>query len=365
MFFGNYVPSLTQLGEFKVKRLHVAALTFAITLALAFPNSSLAQAPIVKIETVDAIASGLSRVFFGHVVARETVDLAFQVSGQIVESPLEEGSDVPKGGLVARLDLVPFELSLEEARANSDQASRTLERYRQLVGSAVSQTTVQDAQTQVELASVALRNAERALEQATLHAPFDALVASRLVPNFSTTSAGTPVIRLHDMSELRIEIEVPETLFQQAGRNPNVEIFAEFTGDPKQYPLEIREVNAETAAVGQTYSITLGMAPTEELSVWPGSSARVTATLATAKTRITVPASAVVIANDGATHVMVFTPTGGIEGQVTATSVEIAATEHGAIAIVSGLEIGQEVVVVGASSLTDGEKVRRFTSFGG
>jgi len=348
-----------------VNRIHLVVRTIAIATLLAFPSFSLAQTPIVKIEAVDVTGSGLSRVFFGHVVARETVDLAFQVSGQIVEFPLEEGADVASGSLVASLDLVPFELALEQAQVNSNQAQRTLDRYRQLEGSAVSPTAVQDAETQVELASVTLRNAERALNQARLVAPFDALVASRLVPNFSTITAGTPVVRLHDMSDLRIEIEVPETLFQQAGRNPNVDIYAEFTGDPTRYPLAIREVNAETTTVGQTYSITLGMAPTEGLTVWPGSSAKVTTKLATGVSRISVPASAVVIANDGSTHVMVFTPKGELEGQVTLTPVEIAATERGEVEIVSGLEVGQEIVTVGASSLTDGEDVRRFTGFGG
>lgn len=347
-----------------MKRLYVAVQMFAIAFTLAFPNVSNAQTPIVKIESVKTSGGGFQRTFFGNVVARETVDLAFQVQGQIVNFPLDEGADVPKGGLVASLDLVPFELSLEEARLNSDQAMRTLDRYRQLEGSAVSQTTVQDAETAVQLANVAMRNAERALEQATLHAPFDALVASRLVPNFSTTAAGTPVVRLHDMSDLRIEIEVPETLFQQAGRNPNVEVYAEFTGRTQQYPLEIREVNAETASVGQTYSITLGMAPRDDLIVWPGSSAKVTTILLADEARITVPASAIVIGNDGGTFVMVFTPTGKREGQVTMTAVEIAATEYGEIEIVTGLEVGQDIVTVGASTLADGQEVRRFTGFG-
>jgi len=347
-----------------MKRLYVAVRIAAIAFTLAFPNLSNAQTPIVKIEAVEASGGGFKRTFFGNVVARETVDLAFQVQGQIVDFPLDEGADVPKGGLVASLDLVPFELSLEEARLNRDQALRTLERYRRLEGSAVSQTAVQDAETDVKLANVAMRNAERALEQATLHAPFDALVASRLVPNFSTTGAGTPVVRLHDMSDLRIEIEVSETLFQQAGRNPNVEIYAEFTGHLNQYPLEIREVNAETASVGQTYSITLGMAPRDDLTVWPGSSAKVTAISLADEARITVPASAIVIGNDGGTSVMVFTPTGEREGHVTTTAVEIAATENGEIEIVTGLEVGQDIVTVGASTLTDGQDVRRFTGFG-
>ncbi|MEM9794652.1 MAG: efflux RND transporter periplasmic adaptor subunit, partial [Pseudomonadota bacterium] len=55
--------------------------------------------------TVDPTAGALVRQFFGLVVARQTVDLAFQVSGQIVEFPAIEGESIPKGGLIALLDL--------------------------------------------------------------------------------------------------------------------------------------------------------------------------------------------------------------------------------------------------------------------
>ncbi|OSP54405.1 efflux transporter periplasmic adaptor subunit [Pseudoruegeria sp. SK021] len=342
----------------------MAILAGVLALLTAIPQPGVAQTPIVKIEEAAANGSGLTRVFFGHVVARETVDLAFQVAGQIVEFPLEEGALVPAGALVAKLDQEPFELSVEEARARSQQEVRTLDRYRQLAGSAVSATTIQDTETEVALVQVALRNAERALGQATLNAPFDALVASRLVPNYSSIDAGTPVVRLHDMSDLRVEIDVPETLFQQAGRNPNVEIYADFPGNPNRYRLEMREFNAETAAVGQTYSITLGMAPPDDLTVLPGSSAKVTATLQTGTPRIEVPASAIVTGNDGTTYVMVFSPAGADQGQVTQTQVTIAATDRGTIEVVSGLEMGQEYVAVGAAALTDGADVRRFTGFG-
>lgn len=347
-----------------MKRQLVRMLALVLSAAAVLPQAAMAEAPIVKLETAKSTAGGLSRVFFGHVVARETVDLAFQVSGQIVEFPVEEGAIVPRTGLVARLDQEPFELSLEEARARSEQAVRTVGRYRQLQGSAVSQTAVQDAETDVELTRVALRNAERALDKATLFAPFDALVASRLVPNYSTINAGTPVVRLHDMSELRIEIDVPEVLFHQAGQKPDLEILAQFPASPRTYPVELREFNAETASVGQTYSITLGMFPPKDLTVLPGSSAKVTATLDTGDSRIEVPASAIVTGNDGATYLMIFTPTGGREGTVTRTPVEIRPTERGKVEVIAGLEAGQEYVVVGASTLTDGEDVRRFTGFG-
>ena len=78
------------------------------------------DAPFVKLAPVTAGASQLERVFFGKVVARATVDLAFQVSGQIVELSLDEGAAVSKGSALARMDLEPFELALEQAQLSPD-----------------------------------------------------------------------------------------------------------------------------------------------------------------------------------------------------------------------------------------------------
>ncbi|MEM1301190.1 MAG: efflux RND transporter periplasmic adaptor subunit, partial [Pseudomonadota bacterium] len=191
---------------------------------------------IAKVETGQA---GVARRFFGTVVARQTVDLAFQVSGQITQFPAQEGQVIPNGNLVAELDLEPFELQLEQAQLQFEQAERTFDRLERL-GSNVSNAQLQDAQTELALTRVAVRNAEVALENATLSAPFTALVAVRNVANFSTVNQGTPVVRLHDMSELRVEIDVPEVLFQQAGGDADIRLEAQFPTGPQTYPLEIR-----------------------------------------------------------------------------------------------------------------------------
>ncbi|MDO6733929.1 efflux RND transporter periplasmic adaptor subunit [Octadecabacter sp. 1_MG-2023] len=328
------------------------------------PLAAQADGPTVKIETASAGEEDERHVFFGQVVARQTVDLAFQVGGQIVEFPVEEGTFIAEGDLVAMMDQQPFELALAEASAQQTQAARTADRYQQLVGSAVAESNLLDAETQQELSAIALRNAERELDNATLHAPFDAIVAARLQPNFSTVAVGTPVVRLHDMSDVRIEIDVPEQLFQRAGRDAEVTVFAEFPAHEGQYPLEIKEFNAETAQIGQTYTITLGMEPQDGLSLLPGSSAKVTALLDTGVSHMEVPASAIVIENDNSTSVMVFTPTNDVDGTVVRTPVEIAPTNSGNVTVLSGLETGQEYVSIGAASLTDGDAVRRFTGFG-
>lgn len=344
----------------------IRPLVFSLALLAATGSGLSAQeaAPLVKLTEVTEPSELGDRRFFGRVAARETVDLAFQVGGQIVDFPIIEGEPLEKSGLVAALDVEPFQLALDRARTQEEQAQRTVVRLRRLQGSAVSEVAVQDAQTAFELAAIAVRDAERALGKARLLSPFDAVVAERKVANFSTVSAGTPVARLHDMSELRIEIDVPEVLFQRASRETEFSVWATFPASDKRYPVETREFKAETSAVGQTFRITLGMAPPEDITVLPGSSATVTARRHDLEALPILPASAILTGNDGATAVLVFEPTGAAEGAVRRVPVEITPDSRGRVRIASGLEIGQEVVASGGAHLADGATVRRFAGFG-
>ena len=337
------------------------ASVLAVALAACTAPVSAGDAPRpVKLITAEAPSTGVTRQFFGKVAARQTVDLAFQTAGQILRFPAIEGQIVPTGEVISQLDLERFELSLERARLQRDLMRRRAERLKELEGRAASPVSVEDAATEAGLADIALRNAEYALKHATLHAPFDALVARRYSARFATVNAGTPVVRVHDMSEIRIEIDVPEVLFQRAGRDPRVTVVARFPASEALFPVEVREFNAETSQIGQTYRVTLGMAPPEGLNVLPGSSVTILATLDLPRTSIVLPAAAVAVAADGATSVMVFSEVRGDEGVVAVRPVKLAVGSNGEFQVLEGLAVGEEFVAAGVHALRDGATVRRF-----
>jgi RND family efflux transporter MFP subunit len=318
----------------------------------------------VKLATVTAEADVLVRRFFGQVVARETVDLAFQVGGQILDLSIVEGTSVAKGDMIAALDLEQFELKRDQAQLQLEQAQRNFARQKTLGATRVAQSSIDDAETAAKAAEIALRNAEYALERATLVAPFDGLVASRLSENFATVAAGTPVVRLHDLSELRVEIEVPEILFRQAQDERHIAMNAILPGSDQMYPLEVREFNAETSTVGQTYTITLVMEPPAGQNLLPGASVTVLARRVNSDTVIYIPVTAIVTDAARATFVMVYTPNGADQGRVTRTAVTLRAESDGRFILVDGVAPGAEIVVAGAQMVRDGEAVRRFTGFG-
>jgi RND family efflux transporter MFP subunit len=341
-----------------------------VVLASGFVGSAAAQGASpqevirpVKLVEIEANSDGVERHFFGHVVARQTVDLAFQVGGQIAEFPAIEGAEIEQGDLIAELDLEPFLLRRDQSRVQLEQAERTLARFDQLSDLAVSQSTIDDARTQAELARIALRDAEYALEQATILAPFDGLVAVRNVANFSSVGVGTPVVRFHDMSELRIEIDVPEILFQQAGTDPDVTLSAKFPASEEVFPLQIREFDAQASSVGQTFRLTLGLPRPENLAILPGSSVEVTARLDSGVDALILPTSAIRLSNDGQAFAMVFHAAEDDEGTLEMRPIDITPTREGRFQVLSGLEAGDQVMLTGVTDVEDGQTVRRFNGF--
>lgn len=338
---------------------------FAILAAGALQTAPALAQDVLKPVKLLATAAGpvsIERQFFGQVSAKQTVDLAFQVPGQILNFPVVEGFIVPKGGLIAQLDLEQFELQLEQAKLQLEQAERTVERLKRLEGT-VSQVSIEDAETAAALAVISLRNAEYNLKHATLNAPFDALISSREVAAFTTVNSGTPIVRMHDMSELHIEVDVPEILFQRTDGNEDFTITASFPGKEGIYPLQVLEFDAEASTVGQTYRVTLLLPPPDGFEIFPGASATVTVAIETGGSQIELPATALVPNPSGELGIMAFSPAGADEGIVTWTAVDVEPTQFGTFRVTTGLEGGEEIVLTGGGGLESGQKVRRFSGF--
>ncbi|MBB5516045.1 RND family efflux transporter MFP subunit [Rubricella aquisinus] len=319
----------------------------------------------VSLMTLEAQGGALERQFFGKVAARQTVDLAFQVGGQIQRLDAPKGVYVEEGQLLAELDLEPFRRAVTRAELSLEQAERTVARLDTLADQNVgSRVQAEDAETQAALAEVQLREARDALRDATLRAPFDGLVANRLVANFNTVSPGQPILRLHDMSEVWIEIDIPERLFDLIEDPRAVGFTATLSDRNADIPVELREFTAETNGVGQTYTVSVALPDRADLNPIPGQSASVVVRVdQTLRPGFVVPASAVMFDADARPYVMVFSPTGADEGQVARVPVTLSSVDGTTLQIDGDLQAGQEIVLSGGHLLQDGQSVRRFLGF--
>ena len=179
--------------------------------------------------------------------------------------------------LIAQLDQTDYALQVRAAEAELTQARQHLQRQENLYRhNAVSASVLEAARTDAELAATQLESARQELAYTSLYAPFDALIARRLVENHTTLPPNAEVVRIQDISELRIRINVPEALMQHLDGEHGFNAEAEIATLPgERIALEYREHITEPDEVAQTYQVEFAPAQGEHLVALPGTTATV------------------------------------------------------------------------------------------
>ncbi len=166
----------------------------------------------------------------GAMQPTETVEVGTQVSGQISNIYVDFNDRVKKGELLAEIDptllqqeVRSAEASLARSQAELSQASRTLDRTKELFEAKVATTSDLEtaqyqydvAQSSSEQAQIALDRAKRNLEYTVIRAPVDGVVIERAVDVGQTVAASmsAPILFLlaGDLSRMEILASVDES----------------------------------------------------------------------------------------------------------------------------------------------------------
>jgi RND family efflux transporter MFP subunit len=332
------------------------------------------------------------KVAKGEVIAQLRKD-EFQARLKTLQGQLDQAraalralqaGDRPEQRLRLEAQVRAAELNMSNARTEFDRQTRlmrsqatslsdlenTESRYR------VSQEELQAARQSLEKGTIAREEdieaqeaavrglegrvveANLQLEDTTLRAPFDGVIAKRFVEPNQNIRAKEPVVRFQDVDELDIAVDVPEAVMVADIRSADVvHMLAEFSGAPGiQFPVEIREVAQVADPVTQTFRVRAGMKSPADINLLPGMTSTVTVTYRRASilgNPILVPISAVFKDAKGDQVAWVV----GSDQTVSRRPIRLGAATGGQIEIVEGLQPGERIAVAGVTFLRDGMKV--------
>ena len=323
------------------------------------------SAPVpVKLVTVDRSGDS-GRRYPGRVVATERSQLAFRVSGQLVELPVKDGQRVEKGTLLARLDPQDFENELERSRADAELAGKNYQRGRALAERGViADSELDELSTRYRQAQAALKLARDNLSYTRLVAPYDGVVASTEQENHQFVQAQEPVVNLQSSATIDVRFSVSQSFISRAApldRNFQPEVV--FPGLPDQrFPAVYREHEARSGST-QAYAVVVTLPTPEALAVLPGMSAEVWVDESRlsngGRARARVPVGAV-FNQDGQEGARVWR-LDPEAGTVHAKSVMLGEVTGAGVEILDGLKPGDQVVSAGVHRLEEGQEVRELT----
>lgn len=148
--------------------------------------------------------------------AARSVTLTPYVAGRVAEIAVASGDFVAAGAPLVRLDSEAEQIALDRARLTAADADAALARSRELRKTgAINEVTLLESALAAEQATLAVRDAELALEHRVIRAPFAGWVGILGVDVGDQVTTATEVATLDDRSRILVDFRIPERFVGQ------------------------------------------------------------------------------------------------------------------------------------------------------
>jgi len=320
----------------------------------------------------------------GYVVARREAVVSSKIQGRLSDLRVEEGSEVKKGDVLARLESSDYDASVLRAKAAVQRAEADLqEQERQLRLTAqlakenvLSESERDAAQSRVRIAEAALAQAQAdlafalaQLQNTVIKAPFSGVVVKKMAevgesvapipPGVNISTSSGAIVALADLATLEVEADVAEANVAKIGNGQPAEVTVEAIPN-RRYHAVLRQVIPTADRTKATVMVKVTILDKDE-DLKPEMSAKVTflepekeekAATVAAEPVVLVPRETVATRQGQQTVFLVR------EGRAVARPVVLGTERRGQVVVRQGLAGGEVLVVRPPDDLEDGSMVR-------
>ena len=340
------------------------------TTTLAAAEAEVSQAPmeLAPAEVATAAHHVLVRRLpvSGTITSMLKTTVRSRVPWEVLEVRVREGERVRAGDLLARIDTRSLEAQVASARAAREKSAADLEiarlnyeNSRRLFGKKVLPQNELDTRKSLfdvaiasqKLAAAQLRLAEISLEDALVHAPFDAVVARRFQHPGGKVSPDTPLFELVDLSHMELQAAAPaaEIPAVHAGQRASLRVDGYGAED---FGATLERINPSAEPGSRLVLLYLSI-DNSDARLRDGMFAQGALLIEQSDPVLAVPATAV-LNEAGFDYVMVID-----DGRVQRRPVTLGmvATQDGLVEVRSGLAQGERLLAVRIGSLDPGTAV--------
>lgn len=295
----------------------------------------------------------------GTVTAVQGVTVSADLPGLVERIAFESGRPVRRGDVLIRLDTRQEQAQLTAAEAQRDLAKLQLDRVQGLrEKGVVSQAEYDSALAQHTQAEARVGEIRATIERKTIRAPFSGILGIRQVDLGQYLKPGDPVVPLQSLQPIHVDFSVPQ---QEVSRlRDGTEVAVSLEGDAAA-PLTGRVTALDSIVDEATRNVQIQATFDNPDGVLrPGMFVEVQAVTGAGRPVIALPASAIHYAPYG-DSVFIVEELEGPNGQsylgVRQQFVRLDGSRGDQVAVVSGVEPGEEVVTSGAFKLRNGVAV--------
>lgn len=295
----------------------------------------------------------------GDVSTKQNVLIYPEMAGTLQRVYVKEGDRISKGQVLATIDDGGMSSQLNQLKTQASLAKTTFERQERLWNQNIgSEIQYLQAKTNYEAAENMVSQAQSQLGKSTIRAPFSGIIDNVIKDQGTvvTPGQGSEVFRIVNLSDMYIEVEVPEAYLGNVTKGKEALVYFPILGD--SVVTKIRETGNFINPSNRSFEAEIPV-PNKEGKIKPNLSAKVNINDYTSEDAILIPTSIISENADGEQYVFVADePNADGESIVKRTIITTGKTQGAAIEVLTGLNDGDHIIKEGARSVKDGQKVK-------
>jgi len=295
----------------------------------------------------------------GDVSTKQNVLIYPEMAGTLQRVHVKEGDRVSRGQVLATIDDGGLSSQLNQLKTQASLAKTTFERQERLWNQNIgSEIQYLQAKTSYEAAENMVSQAESQLGKSTIRAPFSGIIDD-VIKDQGTVVApgqGSEVFRIVNLSDMYIEVEVPEAYIGNVTKGKEALVYFPVLGD--SIVTKIRETGNFINPANRSFEAEIPV-PNKEGKIKPNLTAKVNINDYTSEDAILIPTSIISENAEGEQYVFV-ADEASAEGEsiVKRTIITTGKTQGAEIEVLTGLNDGDHIIKEGARSVKDGQKVK-------
>jgi RND family efflux transporter MFP subunit len=305
----------------------------------------------VKVVPVLLLSLADSLQLTGYMEAISEVDVPAEATGPVTFLDAELGQVVSKGNVIATVDNTLKTLAVQKARNLRAKHEKDLERFRNLYnGGNLTQQQLDEEQNLFDDAVIQLAHAEKELANTIISSPITGTIIKKYVEKGEYINMGSPVVRLIDISKLKIELNVSETNVYKLKPGDNASISTDI------YPGVLFNGNISFISLqgddSHNYAVELIIPNDSKHPLKAGTFANAIIKLPVLSSAIYIPRSSLIGSISNA-EIYIASKNRAVRKRITAIS---ANDEY--VKVISGLSVNDTVIVSGQVNLTENKQIK-------
>jgi membrane fusion protein, multidrug efflux system len=296
----------------------------------------------------------------GSLRAVNGADLSFEVSGIVKDIRFMSGDDVAAGDLLVALRSDDDMGKLAALQAMAELSEINFQRdQQQFKIKAVSQATLDADAANLKNAKAQVAEQQAVVDKRTLRAPFAGHLGVRAVDVGQYISAGTAVVTLQALDPIYVDFFLPQQALNQVRLEQGLAIKID-TYPNQDFAGTITAINPKVEAATRNVQIRATL-KNPDRKLLPGMYANIDIAAGTKERYVTLPQTAVTYNPYGETVYIIDDKGVGADGKpqlVARQSFITAGAKRGdQVAVLSGIDEGQTIVIAGQMKLHNGSAV--------